>query len=182
MTMPLAAWPVSATWWAPPSAQCRTVSKVYSSAIRARQPSVPKTMVVGAAGPLVVVRSASRFGTAVEHPPDHRDVRRRTAKHGQGLRGGHATPLQRRDDAHPAADPAHDEVVAVDLHGLAALHDGTLAACADGLEQRGPGPEIRPPDVHRSHRDLAVASRAFHDRMVDRLRLLDGLVGLFEQH
>ena len=54
MTTPLADSPRSAIVWATPSAQRRTFSKVYSSAMRARQPSVPKTMSVGGR-PLVVL-------------------------------------------------------------------------------------------------------------------------------
>src|SRR5919198_1188856 len=44
MTTPFACSPLPATKRATPSAQRRTLSKVKSSAMRARQPSVPKTI------------------------------------------------------------------------------------------------------------------------------------------
>src|SRR3954453_1042578 len=151
MTMPLADSPRSAMWWATPSAQRRTLSNVNSSAIRARQPSVPNTIVVGAGGPLVMGRAASRFGTAVQHPPNGRDVRSRASQQGEGLGGGHATPLQRLDDAEPAADPADHEVIGLALDGLARLDDATGPRGPDRAKERGPRPEVGPARVHRRH-------------------------------
>src|SRR3954462_13391920 len=136
MTMPLADSPRSATWWATASAQRRTLSNVNSSAIRARQPSVPNTIVVGAGGPLVMVRSASRFGTAVQHPPNSRDVRSRASQQGEGWGGGHATSRQGPHAAAPAADPADHEVIGLDLDGLARLDDATGPRGPDRAKER----------------------------------------------
>src|SRR6187200_1624325 len=55
MTTPRSVERSRATYVATPSAQRRTFSKVKSSAIRARQPSVPNTIRVGANGDAVSV-------------------------------------------------------------------------------------------------------------------------------
>ena len=73
-----------------------------------------------------------------------------------GCVGRHATALGWRDDPEPAVDAPDDEVVVVDLDGLAGLDDAPAAARAERREQRRPRPEVGPADVHRGHHDLAA--------------------------
>ena len=68
----------------------------------------------------------------------------------------------------PPIDATDDQVVVLDLDRLAGLHDRPSPRRTDRLQQRGPRAEVRPADVHRRHRDLAVARGALHHRVVDR--------------
>src|ERR671910_917803 len=138
MTTPFAVSPRSVTYAATPSAQRRTFSYVNSSAMRARQPSVPKTIRVGDGAAPVRVTSVLRFGAAFKQPLDERPVRRSPAQDGDGFRRGHPTALRRRDDPEVPGRPADDQVVLVDLDGFARLDDRSSAACAECSEKRRP--------------------------------------------
>src|SRR5512140_3942218 len=119
MTTPLADSPRSTTYRATPSAQRRTASKVNSSAIRARQPSVPKTMVVGSGARRTSVNSYLRNRAALDQCLDEGQIGPRPAQHGERLRGGDATALGRGDDTEPPTDAPHDQIVGLDGHRLA---------------------------------------------------------------
>src|SRR4051794_27625038 len=99
--------------------------------MRARQPSVPKTMVVGVGAAPVRVTSILRFGAALEQDFDDRPVGAGAAQDRDGLGRGHPTALGRRDDPEPAYGAPHDEVVVVDLDRLPGLHDGATPSCAE---------------------------------------------------
>ena len=100
---------------ATPSAQRRTFSNVYSSAMRARQPSVPKTMSVGGRAPLGRAHLGPSGPAQRSMSARTRlDVRRGAAQHGDGLGRGHATALGRDDDPEPSVQASDDEVAVLD--------------------------------------------------------------------
>ncbi len=103
---------------------------------------------------------------------------RRSAEDRDRLGGRHATALRRGDDAEPSVDAADHQIVVTDLDRLAGLDDGPFTSSTERAEQRRPRPEIRPADIHRRHRDFAVARRALHHGMVDGERRADRLVGV----
>src|SRR5829696_2429813 len=181
MTTPLAVSPRSATYAATPSAQRRTFSYVNSSAIRARQPSVPNTIRVGDGAAPVRVTSVLRFGAAFEQPLDERPVGRGRAQDGDGLRRGHPTPLWWRDDPQAPGGAPDDQVVIIDLDRLPGLDDRPGAACTEPRQQRRPRAEVGPADIHRGHHDLATLGRALHNGVVDRDWALDGLVRVLQR-
>src|SRR6478672_4214443 len=99
--------------------------------MRARQPSVPKTMVVGVGAAPVRVTSILRFGAALEQVLDDRTVGAGPAQDRDGLGRGHPTPLGWCDDPQSVSGTPDDEVVVVDLDGLPGLHDCAGAASAE---------------------------------------------------
>src|SRR5689334_24831755 len=101
MTTPFACSPLPMTKRATPSAQRRTLSKVKSSAMRARQPSVPKTIgdFAGASvtkGLLGASLAGLPCGDPVDQGIDRLAIRRRAGQEGHRALG--------EDIARPGAD------------------------------------------------------------------------------
>src|SRR6266704_2746874 len=104
--------------------------------MRARQPSVPNVMVVGAGAGPGMVTSVLRLGAALQEPLDGRTVRAGPAQDRDRLRRRHPTPLRWRDDAQPVADATDDQVVVLDVDRLARLDHRTGAARTEPGQQR----------------------------------------------
>src|SRR5215212_4995172 len=176
ITTPFACSPLPVTYRATPSAQRRTFSNVKSSAIRARQPSVPKTIgdfgasVVAGASVTAIVPSASLAVLPFSHARNERLDRLATRcgalEEGHRALGEDIAGSARQGQA--ARGALDDEVVRSRLRGLVRCHDAARPGAADGAQELRPRTEVVPSDISRRHGGASVARRALHHRPVDR--------------
>src|SRR4029079_1376025 len=156
MTTPFACSPLPMTKRATPSAQRRTLSKVKSSAIRARQPSVPKT-IGDFAGAAVSVTRGYLCGTSLLFLPCSDPADQGVDRLALGGRPGQERHRALGEDiAVPGRDcqsaplALHHEVSLFRVRGLVRGNHAPVALPADRRDHLGPPSALAAPPPARA--------------------------------
>src|SRR4029079_11464994 len=159
MTTPFACSPLPMTKRATPSAQRRVLSMWSSSTIRARQPSVPKT-IGDFAGAAVSVTRGYLCGTSLLFLPCSDPADPGVDRLALGGRPGQERHRALGEDiagpgrnCQSAPRAFHHQVSFFRVRGLVRGNHAPVALPPDRRDQLGPRAEVAPADIHGGHGD-----------------------------